>query len=618
MIIEFVVLAVAAVFLLSGLKLVADDQVGIVTKNMFGKPLPQGQIIATKGEVGVQAKLLQPGLHWKMPVIWTIRKAPVVVIPTDAVGVVESVDGVPIPTGRRLGDPVPCNSFQDAEAFLENGGCKGPQVEILRPGVYRINPEVFAVKKFPVVNVPKEKIGVVIANDGIPLPSDYSVAPEPKADCSHFQDGAAFILNGGYRGPQLETLQPGDYYQNPLLFTHAIHDVATVPAGYVAVIISAVGQELEKDKSGAPAITDPATPDTPIRDDVETALITNRHERGILKDPVHTGKYNLNPIAYLPTLVPTSAITIDWAEGERIKTTSARDAEFFAYNQMRFTSKDGFQLAVDIRLILRIPPAHAPWVISRFGTIKNLIEQVAHPLIDSSFRNEAGNKEALQFVHSREEIQAIALEKVRSEFSKYHIEVQGLLIAYIDVDAELLATQTKKQVAFQQMEQYKAEAKAQEDRITVEEKTARANQQSEVIKAKLSVEIAADKADAARRDAEGQRDAIKSKADGNAYAAKAVLTAEAEGKAFAARQVGLAEAEAIQKQADAIGRENLVKIRVIEKIAEGKIVITPQTLITGGSGGGDNAAALLGNLIGLTVAEKVGATVAPAAATKAA
>lgn len=579
---------------LRGFKVVGDDEVGIVTRIMLGKPLPQGTIIATKKEVGVQADILMPGLHWRMPFISSIKKAPVTVIAPGEIGVVDSIDGAPIPTGRILGDPVDCNMFQDAQMFLDNGGKKGPQVEILRPGTYRINLEVFTVRVSSVIKVPKEKIGVAIAKDGIPLPSNYSIAPEPTAECQHFQNGAAFIKNTGYRGPQLETLQPGEYYLNPLLFEVTIYDVASVPAGYVAVIVSAVGSEFEKARPSESDIEEPPGYDMPVHEDNETVLITNKKERGILRDPVGTGKYNLNPVAYLATLVPTSAITIDWADAERSDSKSARDAEFFTYNQMRFTSKDGFNLAVDIKLIIRILPSLAPWVISRFGSIKNLIEQVAHPLIDSLFRNEAGSKDALQFVHSREEIQASALQKVKAEFAKYHIEVQGLLIAYIDAPKELLDTQTKKQVAEQQQQQYTAEANAQEYRIAVAEKTARADKQSDVIAAKLSIEIAADRADATRREAEGQRDATKAKADGLAYQ----IT-----------ETGKAEAGALEAQALAIGKDKLAAIRIMEKIADGKVVVTPQTLISGGDDQGGN---LMSALFGLIVAEKAEAANVPA------
>lgn len=605
MIIETMVLAIIIIFFLMifvvpGIKIVRDNEVGVLTKKMWGSPLPPGHIIATKGEVGVQADILMPGIYYRFPVFWTIDKVPVTVINPGYVGAVKSIDGQPLPIGRLLGDAVDCDSFQDAKAFLERGGYKGAQIGFLRPGNYRINLKVFSVKQTELTVVPKEQIGIVIATDGQPLPSGYIIAPSTdvrQGDHDHFQNGQVFINGGGYRGPQLETLQPGEYYINPYLFEVVLQDVAIVPPGYVAVIISSAGSELDKESTKLATMT-PATPpeistepdlQQAVIDDTERLLITSKMTRGILRDPVSPGKYNLNRIAYRAELVPTSAVTIDWASREGTAETkvlgsgktvikddhatiSERVAQFFNFSQLRVTSKDGFILDVDVRLIIRIPPGNAPFVIARFGTVDNLIEQVAHPLIDASFRNEAGEKPAMEFVHSRTKLQESALDKARKEFKKYHVEVQGLLIAYISVDAKLLETQTKREIAVQQQKQYDEEATAQERRISVEEKKARADKQSDVINAKLAIDISTDRAQAARKESEGIRDFTKNKADGDAYAQAAV---------------GKAIADAYKAQTDVIGGDKVALIKFMEVIANQGLQITPQVMVTGDSGGGN-------------------------------
>jgi uncharacterized membrane protein YqiK len=187
-----------------GFKLIRDDQVGIVTKNMFGEKMRPGQIVATNGEIGIQAETLRPGLYWRMPIIWSIDKVHVTTIEPGAVGTVASIDGKQLPPGRLLGDEVECNTFQDAKAFLENGGYKGAQVGILRPGTYRINTALFTVMKKAVTMVKKGQVGVAIAKDGTPLPSGLIIAPTPTHDCWHFQNGMEFIRNNGYRGLSLK------------------------------------------------------------------------------------------------------------------------------------------------------------------------------------------------------------------------------------------------------------------------------------------------------------------------------------------------------------------------------------------------------------------------------
>ncbi|MBI3986837.1 MAG: hypothetical protein HY343_07960, partial [Lentisphaerae bacterium] len=570
-------------FLALGLKLIGDDEVGILTKKMFGLKMPPGQIVARNGEIGVQADILMPGLYWRIPIIWKISKVPVTEILPSEVGIVESIDGKSIPHGRLLGDEVECNHFQDAKMFLEKGGRKGPQVSILRPGSYRINLYAFKIAKMPVTEIPGEKIGVVIANDGLPLPSGNIVAPRPLEaptpacpnvkNCQYFQDGQAFLNSAGHRGPQLDTLQPGKYYINPLLFAVEHYNVAEVPPGYVAVLRSNVGLDLEK-KEGAPG---PAASGTsgkqslelgqPVHEEVESLLILDKNMRGIWKEPIAPGTYNLNPLAFTAYLVPTSAVTIDWASGvdqraqhtipEAAKKGSLRtndevyDAgdsnkatEFFKFSQLRVTSMDGFQLEVDVRMIIRIRPQNAAFIIARFGSVKNLIEQIVHPLIDSSFRNKAGEEKAINFIMSRTELQRSALEKAQQQFEVYHVEAQNLLIAYIKVDQALLDTQTKREIALQQQAQYQQEAMAQEKRIEVQSKAANADKQPEVVAAMLSIQIEDNKAEAKRRLAGGDRDLNKITADGEKYKIQALADAEtyrlktvADGKAYDQREV---------------------------------------------------------------------------------
>lgn len=594
-----------ALFLLSGIVIIGRYEVGIRTKKMFGKPMPQGRIIACNNEIGIQADTLMPGLYWFNPITWRIEKEQVIQIKETQIGIVESIDGESIPTGRLLGDAVDCNHFQDARMFLDNHGKKGPQISILRPGTYRINTRAFNIKTQDVIKIDEEQIGVVVAMDGKPLPSELIIAPKPSND-SHrfFQDGQSFIDNGGYRGPQLDTLQPGEYYINPLLFEVKEFDIAEVPPGYVAVLRSNVGTELSKSKLPLPTDKKPEYKQE-VHEKEEVILTTDKNERGIWENPIAPGKYNLNPLAFTAFLVPTSAVTIDWAAGTDIRTDqigvvekvvgkvtgrkvvktdkesnqvpsedirTEKATEFFKFSQLTLTSKDGFILEADVRMIIRIRPQHASFIIARFGSVPNLIEQIVHPLIDSSFRNKAGEKKAIDFIQSRTELQREALEKAREEFDKYYVEAQNLLISYIKVDSNLLKTQTDKEIAIQQQEQFQQQARAQEDNITLQEKSARALKQKDVIDAKLSIEIKKDQAQAAREEAAGIRDATKSKADGESYSQE---------------KVGEGTAKAYLAQAEALGSNNLALIKLMQEISIGKIKIVPDFLVTGESQGGN-------------------------------
>ena len=579
-----IVVLLFLIFILPGIFVIGANEVGILTKKMTGNKLPQGTVVARKGENGLQAGVLMPGIYWKFWVFWKWEKARITVIPPGKIGVVESIDGQPLPAHRILGDAVECSSFQDAQKFLDNGGYRGGQVDTIRPGSYRINTRVFKINVADATTIDKNQVGLVVAEDGKVLPNGYVIAPEPedtnnKFNHQHYQNGQEFINAGGYRGPQLETLQPGQYYINIALFRVTLAPIAEVAPGYVAVIRSNVGAELEKSIVHPNAMDDTPGLKGPVHEEVEKLLITNKYTRGIWREPVAPGKYNLNTIAYTPYLVPTSAVTIDWAGEGKIGTDVKgvpSEGVLYKFNPLRVTSMDGFQLDVNVRMVIRVKPENAAFIIARFGSVDNLIDQIVHPLIDSSFRNKAGEKKAIDFFQSRTILQLEALAHARSVFEEYNVEAQNLLVAYINIPESLLETQTQKEIALQQQTQFAEQARAQEKNIDVQEKAARAAKQKDVINAKLEIDIKTDLATARMREAEGEATYLE--------------------KTNAATGIGLAEG--YERQRQALGAEGTTLVNVIKALAEKNIPIVPTTLV---SGSGESSG--FGNLIGALTAK---------------
>ena len=576
-----VVVVLVLILVLPSIFVIGANDVGILTKKMTGNKLPEGTVVARKGENGLQAGILMPGIYWRFWVFWAREKAKVTIIPPGKLGIVESIDGQPLPPHRILGDAVECSSFQDAKKFLDNGGFRGGQIDTIRPGSYRINTKVFKIVIADATTIDKNQIGIAVAEDGKVLPNGYVIAPEPEDpnhqhDHQHFQNGQEFINAGGYRGPQLETLQPGQYYINTYLFKVTLVPIAEVAPGYVAVIRSNVGAELEKSVVKPNAAEETAGLKGPVHEEIEKLLITNKYTRGIWREPIAPGKYNLNTIAYTPYMVPTSAITIDWAGEGKIGTEVKgvpNEGVLYKFNPLRVTSMDGFQLDVNVRMVIRVKPENAAFIIARFGSVDNLIDQIVHPLIDSSFRNKAGEKKAIDFFQSRTILQAEALAHARSVFEEYNVEAQNLLVAYINIPESLLQTQTQKEIALQQQTQFAEQARAQEKNIDVQEKAARAEKQRDVINAKLEIDIKTDLATARMKEAEGEATYLQ--------------------KTNAATGIGLAEGYERQKQA--LGAEGTTLVNVIKALAEKGIPIVPTTLVSGSNDGG-NFGSLLGAL----------------------
>ena len=133
--------------LVFGLVVIGETESGLVIRR-YGRSLPAGRIIGTRGEAGYQARMLPPGWHFPMW-RWKFKiqrvSVPLIEVPSGQIALVVAKDGAAIPSERVLGREVTCDNFQDAIRFLDDGGEKGRQVSILTAGKYRINPALFDV-----------------------------------------------------------------------------------------------------------------------------------------------------------------------------------------------------------------------------------------------------------------------------------------------------------------------------------------------------------------------------------------------------------------------------------------------------------------------------------------
>src|SRR3954464_2054660 len=76
---------------------VGAREIAIKERRYFGRKMPPGRVVATEGEVGIQADVLKPGLHFINPITEKIvRKVPLIEIGSDELGIIEAVDGEPL------------------------------------------------------------------------------------------------------------------------------------------------------------------------------------------------------------------------------------------------------------------------------------------------------------------------------------------------------------------------------------------------------------------------------------------------------------------------------------------------------------------------------------------
>ena len=633
-----------------GIIIVPDDSIGTVTRKfvLFGsnRNLPDGQIVALKGEAGFQADTLSPGMHFGFwPWQYTVEVVKFTQIPQGSIGVVQACDGRPLAGGRVIARDVECNVFQDARTFLESGGERGPQMKVIPPGTYRINPLLFTVRLADATEIPQGKVGVVEAHDGHPLPVGRVIARG--VECDSFQDAQAFFAGGGERGPQAKVIPPGNYRINPVLFDVRLEHVVDIPETKIGVVTTKEGQPLPTgDIAGGEVaghdmfqdadrfiangghkglqeqvllagryflnprfatveIVDMFT--VPIahvgvviayigregRDVTGEAFkhgnLVSRGEKGVWVEPLDPGKYPINPNTHKVVNVPTANVVLNWAN---TKTEAHRlDANL---STITVRSADGFKFNLDVSQIIHIPRNDAPKVIARFGDISTLVTQVLEPTIGNYFRNAAQGSDIIEFLKNRSERQDEARAAISSVLSEYNVGAVDTLIGDIVPPDELMRTLTDRKIAEQEKVTFETQRQAQGVRQELQQATALADTQARVVDAERKVQIAGFEASAAVKFAEGSARSKTINAEADATVLRTV--GEAEGSKIKA--VGGAEAEVIRLKVASMEAGNFAVVQVAEALAKGNVKIVPDIVAGGGDGaGGGLVSVLLGNLL---------------------
>ncbi len=574
-----------------GMIIVPDDRIGLVVKKftLYGdNRMPDGRIIATHGEAGMQAKPLAPGLYWRMwPWQYGITMEAFTIIEQGKLGLVKAKDGAPMDTGRVLGKPVDCDKFQDAQAFLENNGQRGPQAAFLTPGSYRINTFLFEIVMVPITQVHENKVGIITTLDGEPLDKG-EIAGGPIAGHRNYQDPMAFIEAGGKKGLQEDVILAGTYYLNPWFVLVEQVEMMHIPIGFVGVVNSFVGPE-GKDTSGM---------------GFKHGNIVARNEKGVWNDPLDPGKHPVNIYTHTVEIVPTTNIVLNWANS---RTESHELDKNLCTISVR--SSDGFTFNLDVSQIIHIPHNEAPKVIARFGNMKNLVSQVLEPTIANYFRNSAQKSGVIEFLTNRSQRQEDAKNQIAAVLSAYNVEGVDTLIGDIVPPEALMKTLTDRKIAEEEKMTYEIQRNAQVERKEFESAKAGADMQPEVVKSTRQVEIntqmAAAKVASAKGDAESKTINAKADAEVQTINSKAnALATEVNGNADAGKikAIGLAEAEVTKQKTEAMGTEQYAIVRVAEALAQNGVKLVPEILVSGQNGGGNG---LIDALIGSEMLKKL-------------
>src|SRR5260221_2565598 len=122
----------------------------------------------------------------------------------DQEGIATTLDGRPIEAGEIAGPVIAGHdNFQNSQAFIDGGGRRGLQEQILLSGSWNLNPWFVQVEQVPMVHIPIGHVGVVISFVG-----------KAHEDVSGLDFKHGDLVNVGHKGVWVTPLYPGKHPVN--------------------------------------------------------------------------------------------------------------------------------------------------------------------------------------------------------------------------------------------------------------------------------------------------------------------------------------------------------------------------------------------------------------------
>src|SRR6185436_17972192 len=241
--------------------------------------------------------------------------------------------------------------------------------------------------------------GIVTTLDGAPIEAgDLAGGSVPGHDS--FQNAQAFLSSAGRRGLQEQVLLSGSWNLNPWFAQVEQVPMTEIPIGHVGVVISFVGKAHE-DVSGV---------------DFKHGDLVDAGHKGVWVTPLYPGKHPLNTRVMKLELVPTTNIVLNWAGRTEAHNYDAK------LSSITVRSRDGFAFTLDVSQIIHVGALDAPKVISRVGSMQNLVDHVLQPIVGNYFRNSAQDFTVLDFLGARSERQQEAAQHIRAAIGAYDVQ----------------------------------------------------------------------------------------------------------------------------------------------------------------------------------------------------
>ena len=421
---------------------VGADGVGHLKRVYGGDDLPAGRIVGLDGQKGPQARVLGPGFHFLplVRVLYDVEEFPVVTVASGTYGRLTTRDGRPMPGGMFIAPRIPDERVEAmlvADEFLSEGGYRGPQETVLKPGSYRLNRYLFDVSPpEPATVIPAGHVGVVKSN--VADPSVTCVEETVVAEGDVRVEGALAVplVPRGCVGIWRDPLFPGAYYLNREAYDVTLVDTRVqtweYKGGYTKRLI-----DLSVDQEG----------------DITQ---TERQE---------------------PQPVPENAA-----------------------DRAVFAKMEGWDIPLELRVNVQVDPENAPVVVGSVGGLAEIEDRILTPVIRSVVRNVTGSSikvgddtrptRVLDLVENRDAIESTIERFVKVEGAKAGVDIREIRLGEPAIPPELLVSRLRQQLADQLQQAYQRETEAQVVRTETEKARATATEQPKLVSAQIDVQVA--------------------------------------------------------------------------------------------------------------------------------
>ncbi|MGE0708741.1 MAG: SPFH domain-containing protein [Planctomycetota bacterium] len=266
--------------------------------------------------------------------------------------------------------------------LLAKPGQKGPLEDVLGEGRHFVMPVLYEVELKDTVQIPPLKVGVVKSKVGKELL------------------GGRILAEEGERGVRRALLPPGRHRVNPYACEVEVADAVVIRPSFVGFQTRLVGAEAK----GRFALDG---------------------EKGILEEVLQPGIYYLNPYEYRVREVEVGL----------------NQVSFLGKDQIRFPSKDAFDIHLDATVEWEFEPARVAQVIDEFGARKEIEDKVLIAQSRSIGRLEGSAYGAKDFLlgEGREKIQLSFEERLIKKCREKGIAIHSAYIRAIKIPEKLLA-----------------------------------------------------------------------------------------------------------------------------------------------------------------------------------